>query len=48
MGISIGLDYATASPVRGIRRGIGGETLQVGVQVGVQVARLARVAVAEQ
>jgi transglutaminase-like putative cysteine protease len=34
---SIGLDYASAAPVRGIRRGRGYETLQV----GVQVARLA-------
>lgn len=34
---SVGLDYASASPVRGIRRGPGGEALHV----GVQVARLA-------
>ncbi|MFN2426102.1 MAG: transglutaminase domain-containing protein [Candidatus Binatia bacterium] len=30
---SIGLDYESASPVRGIRRGQGGEVLEVGVQV---------------
>jgi transglutaminase-like putative cysteine protease len=34
---SVGLDYASAAPVRGMRRGRGYETLQV----GVQVARLA-------
>jgi transglutaminase-like putative cysteine protease len=34
---SVGLDYASAAPVRGVRRGTGYETLQV----GVQVARLA-------
>lgn len=34
---SVGLDYASAAPVRGVRRGKGYETLQV----GVQVARLA-------
>lgn len=34
---SVGLDYASAAPVRGVRRGRGYETLQV----GVQVARLA-------
>ena len=30
---SVGLDYESASPVRGIRRGHGGEILEVGVQV---------------
>ncbi len=30
---SVGLDYASAAPVRGVRRGRGYETLQVGVQV---------------
>ena len=34
---SVGLDYSSAAPVRGVRRGRGYETLQV----GVQVARLA-------
>jgi transglutaminase-like putative cysteine protease len=35
--ISVGLDYSSAAPVRGIRRGRGHETMRV----GVQVARLA-------
>lgn len=30
---SVGLDYESASPVRGVRRGLGNEALEVGVQV---------------
>jgi transglutaminase-like putative cysteine protease len=30
---SVGLDYESAAPVRGVRRGLGSESLEVGVQV---------------